>query len=772
MGYKLLCILATGIFLLPGSSGFSQEITGDVFRRAARNGDLETVKKGVEAGIEVDTKSAYGATALFFACDRGQEDIVSYLLEQGADPNIKDTFYNATPVTWSMMNENQGITLKLLENGGEFESVLQNAISSGDEEYARKIIELKSDETDALIKARDAAMRIKDEEQKSKMLALFASLELPEPVVVSLPSETRSALVGKYSSDAISVEVTLDEEKPMISFNGGGAVEMIPNSETGFTAGGGEASFEFEDGNVDAIDFEFGGKTYHLKRVTADAEDAEVEAEPTETKLEFGPSSEDSLAADAKFSSANWPGFRGTGSRGVAQGQKPPINFHVVGEEEASKEEASKEATGEEEASREETSEKEDGENEAGEKTEDEMLLWKTPVEGLGLSSPSIWDDQIFLTTAVAEGEEGELRIGLFGDVDSVEETQEYEFKLLCYSKSSGEKLWERVAHKAKPAVKRHSKSSHANPTVAVNDRCVVAFFGSEGLYCYSKSGDLIWKRDLGYLDSGWFYDKDYQWGFASSPTIHNNQLFVQCDIQSGSFVACIDLETGVDVWRTSRDEIPSWSTPLVHKFGDRTMVVTNGTKSSRGYDAATGEVIWQMKGNSEIVVPTPNVAQGLIFVSSGYAPIRPVYAIKPDAKGDISLESGSGTNENVAWSKKNGGPYMPTPIIYGDYLYCCANSGIVTCFVAKSGEQVYKKRLSASGGQLAFSASPLAADGHLYFTAEDGRVLVVKAGPEFVVVATNHLNQSVLATPAISEGAIFFRTQNSLIAVGQRITD
>ena len=758
---KLCCFLAVAFTLLSSqfSNGFCQEeITADVFRRAARNGDLETVKKGIESGIEVDAKSAYGATALFFACDRGHEEVVNYLLEKGADPNIKDTFYKATPVSWSTMQENQNITLSLLKYGGEFEDVLLNAISSEDSEFAKKIIDLKSDEKEVLIKARDAALRIKDEEKKNEMTALFESLELPAPVVFTLSKETLDALTGKYSSEEIAIEVSLGEgSEPMVSFGGGTAMEIVPVSETALTIGNGEATFELVEGKVDAIDLTFGETTYNLKRDAKD-DDADSEAD-----FQFGLSSPVSLAADAKISSANWPGFRGTGSRGVAQGQKPPINFHVATEVEEVPDESS-ESEGEDESTEAETPVE-------AETKPSEKLLWQTPVEGLGLSSPTIWDDRIYITTAVTDGEAGELRTGLFGDVDSVEETQEYEFKLLCYSKSSGEKLWEQTAHKAKPAVKRHSKSSHANPTVVTDGDHVVAFFGSEGIYCYSKNGELIWKHDFGYLDSGWFYDKDYQWGFASSPAIHKGNLFVQVDIQTGSFLTCMDLKSGDELWRTERDEIPSWSTPLVHDFGDKTMVITNGTKSSRGYDAETGEVLWSMKGNSEIVVPTPNVAHGLIFVSSGYAPIRPVYAIKPDAKGDISLASDQETSEGIAWSKKNGGPYMPTPIIYGDYLYCCANAGILTCFDAKSGKKVYKKRLKA-GGQLAFTASPVAADGHLYFTAEDGQVLVVKAGPDFEVVATNQLNQKVLATPAISEGVMFFRTQNNLIAVGQRITD
>jgi len=440
---KICCFLALFVALMSAeySAGncqeeatvaeSKQEITADVFRRAARNGDLETVKKAIESGIEVDAKSAYGATALFFACDRGHEEVVNFLLEKGANPNVKDTFYKATPVTWSMMGENQNITLALIEHGGEFEAILMSAISSNDVEYAKKIIAMKSDQTETLVKARDAAMRIKDDENKQKMLALFTDLKLPEPKIVKLSDETLKALVGKYSNDRISIEMSLDDKKPMIAFNGGDKTEIVPKGETTFTVGGGEGSFEVTDGSVDAIDLNFGGTTFNLKRAGSEAEagaEPKESATPESAKSDksepkFAPSSAESLAADAKVSSANWPCFRGAGSRGVAEGQKPPINFHVA-------------AAGGQEG--------EDVDDDS-EKIESEKLLWQTPVEGLGLSCPVIWDDRIYITTAVTEGDAGELRTGLYGDVDSVEETQEYEFKLLCYSKTSGELLWQRL---------------------------------------------------------------------------------------------------------------------------------------------------------------------------------------------------------------------------------------------------------------------------------------------------------------------------------------
>ncbi len=352
--------------------------------------------------------------------------------------------------------------------------------------------------------------------------------------------------------------------------------------------------------------------------------------------------------------------------------------------------------------------------------------------------------------------------------MDSIEDDREYEFRLLCFSKTDGKLKWEQTANKAKPAVKRHAKSSHANPTVATDGKHVVAFFGSEGLFCYSHTGELIWKQDLGFLDSGWFYDPGYQWGFGSSPLIYEDRVLVQCDIQGQSFVAAFDLATGNEIWRTERDEIPTWSSPNVHEFGDLAMLITSGTKSARGYDISNGKQLWSLKGHSEIVVPTPFVAHDLIFVASGYSPIQPIYAIKPEARGDISLEENTTTNDSILWSVKRGGPYMPSPIVYGDYLYTCSNSGILACYVATTGVEVYKQRLKAPGGSLSFTASPIAADGHLFLSAEDGRVLVVKAGSKFELVNTNDCGEPILATPAISAGLFLIRTQNSLIALGE----
>ncbi len=727
----------------------SADFSHDSFWKAARNGDLEHVRAALESGIDVNVKTNYGATALFFACDRGQAEVVKFLLEHDADPNIKDTFYNATPVAWAQMKGNSGIVLMLLRNGAkDADSILLSAATQGKTDFVRQIIATKSTSETGRIDARDAAMKLKDEAGRAELLEFFESLDLPDVETLTIPEILINKYAGRYTNADLAVDVIAANKGIRLKINNELPKALAAQSDTRFKSGKNVVRFEMADDKVTGLKLKLGEREFELQRIrNRPKQDAKPSGSIPETKAAgtkpaFGPSRRKSLTADQKVASRNWPGFRGVGSRGVVQGQQPPTKWSLA---------------------------EQGNENEIG-KSANENIIWKSKVPGLGLSCPTIWGNRIYLTTAVTKGEEGGLKIGLYGDVASIEENREYEYKVLCYSKSNGNLLWERTAIKSLPKVKRHAKSSHANPTVATNGELVVAFFGSEGLYCFTKNGGLVWERDLGFLDSGWFYDPGYQWGFASSPVIHGDTVFVQCDVHGQSFVEAFDLKTGKSNWRTDRDEIPGWSTPLIHQFGDRTLLITNGTNAARAYDVNDGSLVWSLEDHSEIVVPTPNVAHDLIFVSSGYSPIQPIYAIKPNANGDISLPSDGTNSEMIQWSVSRGGPYLPTPVIYGDYLYCCSNNGILTCYFATTGDVVYKQRLRAKGGTLSFTASPIAGDGHLFLTAEDGRVLVIKAGPEFQLEEVNQLGESILATPAVSRGAMFFRTQNSLIAVGKHL--
>ena len=432
----------------------------------------------------------------------------------------------------------------------------------------------------------------------------------------------------------------------------------------------------------------------------------------------------------------NWPQFRGAQAGGVAQDTVTPTVWNI-----------------------------ERGEN----------LLWKTAIAGLGHSSPIIWGDRLFVTTAVNRRKDAALKVGLYGDPESAEDNEVQQWKVVCLQKNSGEILWDRTAREGEPKLKRHPKATHANCTMATDGTAVVAFFGSEGLYCYDLEGRLRWKRDFGTLrTSPTIYNDapdpkgvDLEWGFASSPVIYGNRVFVQCDVLTNGFVAALDLSDGKDVWRTRRNDTATWSTPTVCTGSSRPQLIVNGWKHMGGYDLQTGEELWRMSGGGDCPVPTPVVARGLIFLTSAHGPRRPLYAVRTHATGDVSLRQGASTNSYVAWSALRGGAYMATPLVYEDYLYSCHIDGILSCYEAATGKRMYQERLG-TGGQ-GFTASPVASRGRLYFTGEQGDIFVLKPGPEFQVLATNHMGEVCMATPAISDRNIFFRTQGHVIAVGEK---
>jgi outer membrane protein assembly factor BamB len=424
----------------------------------------------------------------------------------------------------------------------------------------------------------------------------------------------------------------------------------------------------------------------------------------------------------------NWPQFRGANASGNGDGQNPPTSWDV---------------------------------------SKNINVAWKTEIPGLAHASPIVWGDKLFVVSAISGAQPGKFRHGLYGDVDSDKDVSKHTWKVICLDKKTGKILWNQAAAEGVPKVKRHIKSTHASPSPATDGKYVVAFFGSEGLFCYDFDGKLVWKKDLGVLDSGWFFDADYQWGMASSPIIYKGNVIVQCDTQKDAFIAAFDVKTGKEVWRTKREEIPSWGSPTVFESQGRAIIVTNATKRIRGYDPATGKELFELSGNSEVTVGTPVVGQDLVYVTGGYPPIRPVYAIRPTAAGNISLTEGKDSNDYIAWSKNRDGTYMPTPIVYGDYLYTCNNNGTLICYNAKTGEKIYQQRIA--GQSNAFTASPVAADGKLYFAGEDGDVFVVKAGPKYELLATNPIGEVLMATPAISDGMIFVRSINTLYGIAEK---
>lgn len=392
-----------------------------------------------------------------------------------------------------------------------------------------------------------------------------------------------------------------------------------------------------------------------------------------------------------------------------------------------------------------------------------ENVLWKFFIPGLGLSSPVIWGDRLFVTTAVSEKDNRGFKIGLYGNVTSVDDDSEHEWIIYCLDKTSGELLWQRTAYKGVPEIKRHPKSSHANSTVATDGKHVVAFFGSEGLYCYDMEGQLLWSKDFGVLKSVFFIMESAEWEFASSPIIHEGVVIIQCDVLENSFVAAYDASTGKELWKKQRNEYPGWYTPNIYYDDDRCRVVVNGYLHRGAYDFKTGEEIWRMSGGGDIPIPTPVVSGDLIYFNSAHGKEAPIYAIHTSAKGDITLKEGESANEFVKWSIPRGGSYLQTMLVYRDYLYNCGWNGSVTCYQAQTGEEVWSDK---AGSGNSYTASPVASDGKLYITDDEGMVYVLEAGKEYKLLAENPLGDICMVAPAITDQIIFFRTLNYVIAI------
>jgi outer membrane protein assembly factor BamB len=426
--------------------------------------------------------------------------------------------------------------------------------------------------------------------------------------------------------------------------------------------------------------------------------------------------------------SENWPSFRGINGSGLTENQDLPLEWDI-----------------------------ESGKN----------IKWSYKTPGLGLSSPVIWEKRVFITTAIDQvADDSSLKVGLYGDVVSVENENPHAWEVICLDRDTGKEIWKKEAFRGVPKIKRHPKSSHANSTAVTDGKHIVAFFGSEGLYCYDLDGNLLWKRDFGVLDSSWYTMPEAQWEFASSPIIHNGVVIIQVDVQKNSFIAALDIENGETIWKTDRDEVPTWSTPAIYARNDQTQVIVNGYKHIGSYDFLTGEPIWWLKGGGDIPVPTPVFGFDNVYITSSHGRMRPIYAIKLDAEGDITPEDESDLNEHISWFYERKGAYMPTPIIYGDYLYVCRINGILLCYDAKTGKEIYKQRVGTMQG--AFTASPIAADGKLYLADEYGDVHIIEAGPEYKHLKTNKLHESCLSSPSISGNLLFVRTIGHLFAIGK----
>jgi outer membrane protein assembly factor BamB len=709
---------AVVLALLPALAALGASLADEELWDAARRGDLEAVTRLLASGVDVNAKTRYGATALFFACGQGRVDVVRLLLDKGADPNAKDTFYGATPLNWAVNHGSSEIALLLVRKGADSPAdALEVAVKNKDARLVEAVLERGP--LDPAVRSLNRARA--REGGAAEIAALLEKAAVrPEPPVTVTP-EGLASFAGAYRDDEakVSTDVVMDTDGLLMRIEGK-PLRLVPIGERRFRGPEGSDTWIEFGGSGGAIEYlraQQGASRRRLGRVTTPPAAA---AAPTPA-----PNPPAALSAGPRQAAAPWPSFRGPSGSGIADGQGAPGTWDVP-----------------------------EGRN----------VRWKTPLPGIANSSPVVWGDRVFVTTAVSSKADTTFRTGLYGDVDSVDDVSTHTFRLLALDRKTGRVLWERTAEERAPTVKRHLKSSLANPSPTTDGKRVVVLFATGGLHAYDVDGRLLWEKDLGVLDSGWFYDRSYQWGFGSSPVIDGDRVIVQADIQKGSFLAAFDLATGREAWRTERDEIPTWGTPAVVHGDAGDEVVTNGP-TVRGYDAKTGALRWSLKPNSEVTVATPVVGEGLVFVTAGYPPARPIYAIRPGARGDLSLPEGKTSSDAIAWSSPNDGTYIPTPLVYRGLLYTLANNGRLSCYDAKTGELRYRARVGQGGS---FSASPVAADGRLYVTSEDGDVSVVKAGASYELLGTNRLGEVVLATPAISDGLMVFRTLKQVVAVGE----
>ncbi len=431
------------------------------------------------------------------------------------------------------------------------------------------------------------------------------------------------------------------------------------------------------------------------------------------------------LCAGFSAPAVNWPQFRGPGACGMDDTQPLPTVWDV-----------------------------DTGMN----------IRWQTALPGLAHASPIVWADRVYVATAVKPGK-ADLKVGLYGDITPLEEKEVHQWRLIALDKATGKIIWNTVGHEGVPRAKRHPKATACNSTPATDGTRIAAIFGNEGLFCFDMAGKVVWKKDLGPMDSGFYIAPTAQWGFASSPIIADGKVIVLCDVLTDPFLAAFNLADGKEIWRAARKDMPSWGTPTLVEVSGRKQIVVNGWHFAGGYDPTTGENLWHLDGGGDIPVPTPVFAHRLIYLTSGHGRYMPMRAVRSDATGDITPGDPGQTNSAIPWAHARAGNYMQTPIVVGNLLFGCNDWGGLTCFDAATGAIQYKERFN-SGGQ-GFTASPVSDGRHIYFTSEQGLVFVVPATNKYSVIATNKLHETCLATPAISDGALFFRTREKLLAVG-----
>ena len=688
---------------------------GEALRAAAAAGKLAEVQTLLDAGAPVDAPARHGNTALLFAAEKGHLDVARLLVARGADVNARERFFGATPLLAALQGKHYAVAFFLLEKGAaDAARALDEAVEQANLELAKAALAAgRIDRLDLLAARRRAALLpgpIRD-------LLAAATPTTRARAPFSPRPERLLAYAGRYRfRENEEATVTVGGPGVTLGLPGKDAIALLPVAEDRFETSEGDVRLVFggRAGLVEGAELNRSGEVTRLGVVTADPKPLGAATGATE-------------APAAREASRPWPAFRGTDATGLGDGQGAPLTWSL--------------GTG-------------------------QNIRFKTAIPGIALSSPIVWGDRIFVTSAVSGSGDKTFRTGLYGDGTSVDDGSEHSYRLYALDTRTGKILWDREVYRGRPPVRRHMKSSQANATPTTDGKRIVALFGTVGLMvAYDFEGKALWKRDIGVLECNDPQAGSAQWGHASSPIFYRDLVIVQGDRIKDSFLAAYRAASGEEAWRVARYEPSTWATPNILRGPGGDELVTNGQKV-RAYDPATGALLWTLGPNSEVIVATPVVGDGMVFVTAGYPPVRPVYAIRPGQRGDLTLPDGKRASAAVAWSHARGGTYIPTPILYRGHLYTCNNNGILTCYRADTGEQVYQTRLGQAGAS--FSASPVAADGRIYFPSETGEVFVLRAGPEYGLLATNTMDEVVMATPAISNGVLVVRTLGHVVGIGE----
>lgn len=418
----------------------------------------------------------------------------------------------------------------------------------------------------------------------------------------------------------------------------------------------------------------------------------------------------------------NWPRFRGPDSRGVSENKNLPVQWSAT-----------------------------------------ENVEWKTDLPGRGWSSPVVWGDQIFVTTVINEGESEEPKKGLYfgGDRPDPPESR-HRWVVFCLDLKSGDIRWERQVQEGPPKSSIHLKNSFASETAVTDGERLYACFGNVGIFCFDLDGKPLWEKPIEPRKTR------LGWGTAASPVVHEDRLYFVYDNDEESYLQALDVHTGDEIWRVERDEKSNWATPYVWQNAQRTEIVTPGTGKVRSYDL-DGKLLWELGGMSSITIAAPYEYNGLLYVTSGYVGDRrrrPIFAIRPGATGDISLEKEETSNEWIEWCQKLGGPYNPSTIIYDERLVVLYDFGFLASFDAADGTEITPKKRIPQGK--AFTASPWAYGGHVFCLNEDGVTYVLDSTDELEILHKNRLDEDdmVMATPAIAGNRLLIRTSARIYSI------